>query len=257
MSYIVGKLVQFFIAPVNVVLFLLVISLLLRRRRPKWSTGFLVLGTLLLYTASCEWASYLLLRGLESQYPVVSSADVPNADAIVTLGGTVYSVKPPRVEAEEVTGSRLLRTARIFHAGKAPIVICSGGGKYKSTFGTMRTEAQDIREVLLSLQVPDSAIVLESRSLNTNENAKATAGILKERGIKKILLVTSAFHMPRAVAMFEREGFEVIAVPSDIRAAGLGIDLGLLLPSSEALRKTTLAINEYVGYYGYKLIGKL
>lgn len=257
MTYIVGKVVQFLIAPINIVLFLLVLALLFRRRAPKLSGWSLFLGVALLYVSANELTAFLLMRGLEHQYPVITSTDVPPAEAIVALGGTVYPIKFPRVEAEEISGSRMLRVSRLFHAGKAPVIVCSGGTLYKSSLGTERSEAEDIRDVLMSHQVPESALLLEKSSWNTNENAKATAKILREKGIKKIILVTSAFHMPRAVALFEREGFEVIAAPSDARAAGLGINLGIFLPSSEALRRTTLAINEYVGYYGYKLIGKL
>ncbi|MBX9652397.1 YdcF family protein [bacterium] len=257
MTYIVGKVVQFLIAPINIVLFLLVLALLCRRRAPKLSGWSLFLGVALLYVSANELTAFLFMRGLEHQYPVITSTDVPPAEAIVALGGTVYPIKYPRVEAEEISGSRMLRVSRLYHAGKAPVIVCSGGTLYKSSLGTERSEAEDIRDVLMSHQVPESALLLEKSSWNTNENAKATAKILREKGIKKIILVTSAFHMPRAVALFEREGFEVIAAPSDARAAGLGINLGIFLPSSEALRRTTLAINEYVGYYGYKLIGKL
>ena len=257
MTYFVGKVVQFFIAPINFVLIFLFLAYITRRRWPKGSGRWLAAGFLLLYVSSNDLVSHFLLRGLEQQYPIVKSSDVPEAEAIVVLGGTVYPIKLPRVEAEEISGARILRAARIYHAGKAPILVCSGGTLYQSSFKTERSEAEDIRDVLLAYQVPESAIIMEKSSWNTSENAKATAKILRDRGIKKILLVTSAFHTPRAVALFEREGFTVIAAPSDARAAGVRLDLGQIFPSAEALRRTTIAINEYVGYYGYRLIGKL
>lgn len=256
MLFYAGKAVQFLIAPLNIVIVLLLLALLLHRRKPRTGRVCLMTGIGILWAASAPLAAHLLLAGLESQYPILASEELPSADCIVLLGGTVYPVDAPRVEPEELSGSRVLMAARLYHAGKARRILCAGGVPYDTPAGR-RNEAQDMRDVLIDMRIPKSAIQLEEESRNTNENAIHAARILRDEDIRSILLVTSAFHMPRAMALFEREGLNVIAAPSDVRAAGTPWKPKNLLPSPEALKLTTWSLNEYVGFWGYRLLGKL
>lgn len=256
MLFVTGKVVQSLIAPLHVVIVLLVVAYLLRRRRSKASAGLLIVGIVLLWVASSPITSHYLIAGLERQYPIRTSEELPSAKTIVLLGGTVYPVEAPRTEPEELSGSRVLMAARLFHAGKAERILCTGGVPYDSPSGP-RNEAMDMKDVLIDMGVPETAIELEQESRNTNENAIYSARLLREEKIDSILLVTSAFHMPRAMALFEREGLKVTAAPSDVRAAGSPWKLRNLLPSAEALKLTTWSVNEYVGYWGYRLLGKL
>jgi uncharacterized SAM-binding protein YcdF (DUF218 family) len=108
---------------------------------------------------------------------------------------------------------------------------------------------------------------LESTSRNTYENGVNSHEILAKEGIKRILLVTSATHMPRAVRVFERQGLEVIPAPTDflvtraewqyLREAGPHTQLINLLPSAGNLELTTRALKEYIGIAVYKLRGWL
>jgi uncharacterized SAM-binding protein YcdF (DUF218 family) len=257
MLFYAGKFVQFLVSPLNLSIGLSLLALALGRRRPGARNLLVFAGVALLWGSSTNFAAYWLMRGLERQYPILPAAQFPSADAIVLLGGTVYPVEPPRVEAEEMSGSRAVRAARLFHAGKAPKILCAGGVPYEPSPGVVRNEAVDMRELLQDLGVPASAVVLEENSRNTAENAMYAARILKESGNSSVLLVTSAFHMPRAVALFEKEGLQVVPAPSDVRATGDPWRLARLLPTPEALKLTTLAVNEYVGYWGYRLLGRL
>jgi len=99
--------------------------------------------------------------------------------------------------------------------------------------------------------VPDSAMVLETESRNTTENARFTADILQERGIQRILLVTSALHMPRSVALFERQGLEVIPAATDHEVRPEPV-WRQWMPSTDALDGSGRAIKEIVG----KLVGR-
>lgn len=257
MLFYTGKIVQFFVSPLNLSIGLLLLALALGRRRPRAQALSICAGLVLLWGASTNFAAHWLMRGLERRYAVLPAPQCPSADAIVLLGGTVYPVEPPRVEAEEMSGSRAVRAVRLFHAGKAPKILCAGGVPYEPLPGVVRNEAVDMRELLQDLGVPPSAVMLEENSRNTRENALYAARILKESGDCSVLLVTSAFHMPRAVALFEREGLEVVPAPSDVRSTGDPWRLSRLLPTPEGLKLTTLAVNEYVGYWGYKLLGRL
>jgi uncharacterized SAM-binding protein YcdF (DUF218 family) len=115
--------------------------------------------------------------------------------------------------------------------------------------------------------VPREALLLEGRSRNTHENAVETLNILQARGVKRILLVTSAMHMPRAYRVFDGQSIEVLPAPTDYRVTDqdwgyyLQINPGVLLlnllPDTESLHLTTLAIKEYVGLATYWLQGWL
>jgi uncharacterized SAM-binding protein YcdF (DUF218 family) len=257
MLYLAGKVTQAIIAPMHVVFVLLIFGWLIRRRQPRASGIILFLAIALLYLSSAPWSSRLLLGTLEGKYPIRPSTELPEADAIVLLGGTTYPVQPPRVEAEEITGARVQRAARLYRAGKAPKIIVSGGVVYSSTEGLARTEADDMFDLLVMMGVPADAIVREAASRNTYENTGNTLGILEAMKCRQILLVTSAFHMPRAMALFRRSNLTIIPAPSDPRSGGKANQWRDFFPGPDALKLTTQAVNEIVGIGGYWLLGKL
>lgn len=103
-----------------------------------------------------------------------------------------------------------------------------------------------MREFLEDLGVPDSALLLETRSRTTRENAIYTAELLKQRGLQPVLLVTSALHMHRAKKLFESQGIEVETVPTDHEARPLSL-WQWVLPDAGALENSGRAIKEFVG----------
>jgi uncharacterized SAM-binding protein YcdF (DUF218 family) len=100
-------------------------------------------------------------------------------------------------------------------------------------------------------------MLLESRSRNTYENALFTARLLRERGWRRILLVTSASHMPRAVLLFRHQELQVVPASTDVQVVRRPFALVRLMPDVEALRKSTRAIKEYAGIAVYWLRGYL
>ncbi len=102
--------------------------------------------------------------------------------------------------------------------------------------------------VLADFGVPAQALLLEESSRNTGENAAFSAALLKARGIERILLVTSALHMPHAVALFAAQGLQVISAPTDFEASRAPPP-GVLawLPDAQALDASARAIKELVG----------
>lgn len=147
------------------------------------------------------------LRGLlENHYPIVPEASLPKADAIVVLGGATvfYWADNPDIKAEDLKHSRVATGARAWLAGRAPVIILTGG----------RGEAAGMAEVLPKLDVPRSALILEERAVDTGQNAFYTAAIARKHRFRRLLLVTSAIHMPRAMLLFRRAGLEdVVPVP--------------------------------------------
>jgi uncharacterized SAM-binding protein YcdF (DUF218 family) len=167
---------------------------------------------------------------------------------LVVLGG---GVSPPASDRTEIdlksTTDRVWYAARLFHAGKAPLVLLSGGGDPKRQ---AYSEARAMAVFLQDLGVPAQAIALEETSRNTRENAAFSAALLKARGIEHILLVTSALHMHRALALFKAQGLQVTPAPTDFEA-GREPPHGLLawLPDAGTLNGSALAMKELVGLW--------
>ena len=142
---------------------------------------------------------------------------------IVVLGGGTLSAQYPRQTVEvDQAGDRLIYAAQLYHQGKAEHLLLSGGRIDWISSGA--PPAEDMAALLEMLGVPPQALWLESESRNTYENARNARLFLEPLGIRRILLVTSASHMPRSVALFEKQGFEVIPAPADfsVTQAGLG-----------------------------------
>jgi uncharacterized SAM-binding protein YcdF (DUF218 family) len=151
---------------------------------------------------------------------------------------------------------RLLVAFRLYRAGKAPLVFCSGGNNPIGNQAGKTPEATRMAQLLDEWNIPATAIQIESGSINTRENAIRSYQILAPKGIKRILLVTSAMHMPRAAGTFRKAGFEVIAVPADFRTGwGESNMLEKLLPSANNLIASDAALHEWLGITIYRLRG--
>ncbi|MBI9043023.1 MAG: YdcF family protein, partial [Anaerolineaceae bacterium] len=153
---------------------------------------------LIILISGNRWFSMILVRSLEWQY--LPAVDLSLADCIVVLGGGTEPQAFPRSTVElNSAGDRVLYAADLFHQGKAPMLLLSGGSiSWMDT--SLSTPADEMAEIMKRLSVPDDVILLEEKSLNTYENALYSKEILMEKGIGKIILVTSAMHMPRSVA---------------------------------------------------------
>jgi uncharacterized SAM-binding protein YcdF (DUF218 family) len=263
MFLFLSKLLPLFVYPVGMASLLLVVALFLSKR-PRIQKLCIGLALALLLIFSNEWVAHRLVSTLEWRY--LPQGEVPQAEAIVLLGGGTRPHLPPRPISEmNEAGDRLVYAAHLYHEGKAPFIVVSGG--FIEFYGSTVPEADAMQELLMLLGVPDDAIVREDRSRNTYENALYVREIADERDFNKILLVTSGLHMPRSVAIFEHQGFEVIPMPTDFlatwgvegRTVELGADGWLLkiIPNSERLDMSSRALREYIGLVVYRLRGWL
>jgi uncharacterized SAM-binding protein YcdF (DUF218 family) len=189
-----------------------------------------------------------MLSKIENQFPLRKISSLPLADAIVVLGGTVSNSLPPRAEPEEAFGGRLAATARIYHQHKAPLVIVSGGNPYLAPQNTKRSESTDMKEFLVSLLVPEGNIIEENRSRNTQENFIYTLSVLEQRKIKQIILVTSASHMPRAMAWFNRARLQITPFPTDLHFTDPW-DIEDLIPSWGSMENLSRFTKEILGVW--------
>lgn len=187
-------------------------AVLLLLRRVRLGAGVAVLAIAWTGALSIPVVSDWVRERIERQYPPVDEATLPTADAIVVLGGAMhfYWLERENVTAYDLENSRLAAGARAWLAGRAPVIVLSGGGK---NGGDAASEARLMANAIQRLGVPADALVLESRSRNTRDNARYTADLAQRHGFHRILLVTSSLHMPRALVEFGKEGVDVVPVP--------------------------------------------
>lgn len=241
--YVLSKLVAALISPLGTALALMALALWAIWRGHRRVAGWTLLiawGWLYLWST---WGASLWLRGqIEADHPYVPPAQQQQAPVAVVLGGGIESPKhadtPPNLER---AADRYWYAARLYHAGKAPVLLLSGGGQ-----NTALTEAQSMAMFLQDLGVPLSAMVLEGRSLNTRQNAEEAARWLRAHGVDRILLVTSALHMPRAVRLFEQQGLQVIAAAADHEEGHYPL-WRRWWPEAEALEGSARAMKEWLG----------
>ncbi|MEP5567619.1 MAG: YdcF family protein [Halioglobus sp.] len=213
-----------------------------------------LLGVSIVWLYACSTALFadLLMASLENDFRPKAMSVVPKADAIVVLGGAARDTHWSSMADLNAAADRITHAVSLYKAKKAPLVLVSGG----STTGS-RPEAEQLRDYLVLMGLPDRALLLERQSLDTQQNAQYSAVVLQAREVQKILLVTSAFHMSRAVPLFERQGFEVIPAPTDYqRLVGKPL-VPRWLPTADDLGRSTAAIKEYVGFIYYRAQGWL
>lgn len=263
MLLFISKLLPPLIYPLGLSCVLLGVALFSWRRWPRVAQAAIALGLTVLLISSSPWTALWLVSSLEQRH--IPVGPLPQVEAIVVLGGGTKPALPPRpgVDVAEA-GDRILYGAQLYRAGKAPWLVLSGGRA--SWMGGGRSEAADMAEMAIALGVPASAILQDTDSLNTYHNAVNVQRILAEKGLQHILLVTSAMHMPRALLIFQRQGLDPIAAPTDFlytdadRVLWRTEPQALLLnclPDAEALARTTRALKEYVGIAVYRGLGWL
>jgi len=255
MDLFIFKIIQRCMTPLSICLFGTILTGLVVYWKRKVAIGLMILCMGILWFASMPAMSWYVWRAMEGEFPPVPVAQAPEADAIVVLGGCIGIKEPPRVEVDLVnTSDRVLHAFRLYCAGKAPIIIATGG--VKPWLGTKTPESDGIYALLEEWGVPPSAIVREQGSLNTYENAIHTQKLMERLGLKKVLLVTSALHMKRALATFRGAGIDAIPSPTDYGALNSKKFTVLdFLPDSESLAGITQAYKEYLGFLVYRWRG--
>jgi uncharacterized SAM-binding protein YcdF (DUF218 family) len=263
MSLFLSKLLPLiFLYPLGIASLLLIITLIMMWQKSRWSAVPVALALATVLLSSNAWTTNQIIKSLEWQN--IPAGDLPTAEAIILLGGATRSQSYPRpgVDLSE-RGDRVIYAAQLYKRGKAPFIITSGGRIGWRDDGA--PESSDMAKVLTQdLGVPITAIIEEPNSLNTYENAVNVQKIMVDRQIKKVLLVTSAFHMPRSLRIFRKLKMDVIPAPSDYLASQLALDEPhrtweaatlSAIPDSERLEHFTTALKEYIGTWIYTVKG--
>ncbi len=242
-----------FIQPINLLLLLAFLGLLGQSWRPRAGRALALIAVGALLFINFAPVGPLLLRPLEMRFPV-PPADMPAPYGIIVLGGAIDDEQTKRhgeVDLQE-GASRLTEAALLARRYPDARVFYTGG----SGFGPS-DEAEEARDLLVGLGVPRERIGLETRSANTDENARFSAAILKPQPGQVWLVVTSAFHMPRSMGLFRKAGFDAVAYPVDFRTFGDERDWRLQLFRLSGLSTFDLATHEWTGLLAYYLAGKI
>lgn len=242
------------VVPLNLCATLLLLALLffiIRWRKLALSTAFFGV----FWVAIWSTPAFNILAGsyLEQRYPYVAPADLPQSDAIVVLGGHTAQNRSNWFVPDSANriSSRVRMAANIYHANRAPIIVLSGAALDGGV-----SEAQMMTQTLMQFDVPKSATLQEERSLTTETNGHYSAELLREHHLHNVLLVTSALHMPRSMAVFKKQGVNVIPAPAPPQiVAPDDASFSLWMPSMHTLQSSRSIIKEYLGMTMYWIRG--
>ena len=245
MEWLITNAIAAWLLPPGFVFVMLLAALVLARRRPWLARSLAAFAFIALYALSTHYVAGRLRHGLEPA-PRDPLSD-KNGEAIVILGGGTY-VNAPEYGADTPSTETLARLrygARLYRALKKPVLVTGG-----TVLGSI-PEAVAMKGVLESeFQAPVQWV--EQNSRNTMENARLSKEMLKSAGIRRIYLVTHAWHMPRAQLAFRHLGFEVIPAGTDY-ATRYQLTLLDFLPSASALHDSSLVFHEVIGIGWYHL----
>ncbi|MGJ8454101.1 YdcF family protein [Pseudothermotoga sp. U03pept] len=243
------KIAEGFVLPPGVFVTLFLVAALFAVKRQKKLSFVSFILAFVFYFLSTGIGVLFLLNPIEK---ISISCDQEVADAVVVLGGGVVKT-PYGYELSLHTASRLLKGLEMAKLRNLPLIIT--GGKIPQTDRV--PEAEVMKEKALKLGFDDKDIIVESTARTTYENALRTLEIIREHGFEKVLLVTSAIHMKRAIYSFKSVGVQVIPCPSNYlydHAEFKWIDF---VPNRDALDANLAAIHEIFGIIWYKLIDLL
>jgi uncharacterized SAM-binding protein YcdF (DUF218 family) len=241
MPILLEKVFTVLIMPVNLSLALgLTAAILFRFGRQRVAGVMLALSLALLWVFSTPVIAQTILASLESQIAITTRPQ--QADVAILLGGGSDNV------------GRALHASRLLRAGRVRFILISAGNV--PWYEAREPEAQSIAQLLKEWGIPDDVLILESQSRNTFENAQRSKSIWDAHGFKSGLLVTSAIHMPRALAVFRQAGFDVEPAPSNFYGGPTFEESVLaILPSAAALQSSSVALKEWLGLFIYRVRG--
>jgi uncharacterized SAM-binding protein YcdF (DUF218 family) len=258
MSFYLAKIVWLVATPSNLFTLALLTGLVLTaaglaragRRLVIFGGGALLVGGL-------SPLANVVLGPLESRFPEWNSGLGQAPHGIVILGGAVDADVSSRrghpLELNEA-GDRILALIELARRFPDARLVSSGGAG--TLIGSAATEADEIKKKIARYGVDPARVIVENRSRTTAENATETRALVGPKPGERWLIVTSAWHMPRAIGVFRRAGFEAEAYPVDYRTSGPDSVLRPFGEASSGLRRLDISTREWVGLIGYRLAGR-
>jgi len=234
------KFLPILFMPLGLSLALIGIGLLRRRR------AAILAGLLVVFLASLPAVSDSLCFLLESRYRHLPVAQCPAADVVVPLNGFAGVKKryPGKIQWYAAAG-RFEAAVQLVRMQKAPILLFTGARPLLEDWHPEMDEL--LRQAAIEHGVPANAVRFTRPSATTSEEAGAVADYLRRNGGRRVILVTSAIHMPRAALLFRRAGIAFVPFPVDYQSDGWQWKWANLLPSSQALAHTDQGLHELYG----------
>ena len=258
MFFIASKMFWMLASPVNLLLDGMLAGVILCYTRYAWiGRGLALAATLILLAITTLPLAGALLAPLENRFPQ-PSADLPPPNGIVVLGGAISDpLSAARGQAIFGEGGERITEAVILakRFPQARIIYTSGTN---SVVGGTSGEAARARDLMVAMGVARDRVTIEDKARNTEENATFSAAIVHPDASQRWLVVTSAFHMPRAMGVFEKAGFHPIAYPVSFYTTGLGFeDFRPTLNPLGNLKTFSLAAHEWIGLAAYWASGRI
>lgn len=247
MLLLLNKLLPLLILPFGVVCGLVLLAAWRKQRWPAW----VALGVL--YVSSIPFVGDRLMGWLETRYPLIPLAQVERADAIVVLGGIMGP--PPARDGQPNWSEAVERfeaALALLQAGRANQVVFSGARVPWED--KLTTEGHELKRRAIARGVPADRIVVGPVVDNTAAEARAAAGLMRAKSWRRVIVVTTGWHMPRAALQFRRAGVEAVYFPVDLRA-DLSSPLTVIdfVPTAGAWQMTETALRECYGWMFYWL----
>ena len=240
------KVVALLIMPVGFLWLLLLAGSAFAFWRRRWRAGAALLAVALLYGAAGSiYLGAALMAGLEARVPRVDVAAQAPFDAVFVLGGG--SDEDPLGQPElGVSGDRIAQAARLWHAGKARLLVTSGFGR--DGVNGLQNEGEANRTLWLALGVPERAIlVVKEPCWVTGEEIAAYRRLQERFGWKRMALVSSAWHLPRALRLAARAGLVVTPVGADWKGRRHPFQVRSLVPQPDGFLNVQRACWEHLG----------
>lgn len=253
--FVLSKLLNILTQPLVWVVALLLLGLLLQARWRRTGLGLLWTALLVLLLQGWEPLPDALLRRLEAQHPAPAQPDLSQYAGVIVLGGSTESSYVWEGHAQPALNNRAERlTAALPLLQRAPQLMLLYTGGEGELLAQGPSEAERGRRFYAQQGLPSQRLLLETRSRNTHENAVFSAALPGVDKTRPWLLITSAWHMPRALGTFKKVGWNVTPWPTDYRT-------GLATPwhqysLSQGAAKWQLALHELLGLVAYRLSGR-
>ena len=253
MFFILSKTIDILLLPYTWIIVCALFAVFLKHKRKKQiASAFLLL--LLIVPSNTPLVNYLLKKWEIAPKPI---EPIPNkCTAIILTGITQLDKKPYDRVYFQKGADRVTQAIMLYRKGKIKNFIITGGSGKLLTEG--RAEANALKSFLMDCQIPDSIIITEERAKNTYENALFTKDILEERkGLgTNYILITSAFHMRRSLACFEKAGIHCIPFPVDFYSFDeIDNPLEYVIPEASPLSSFSMLTREVFGYFIYRILG--
>jgi uncharacterized SAM-binding protein YcdF (DUF218 family) len=254
--FVLSKTLGILLLPTDFLIFVGIAGvILLATRWAPLGRRLMVASLLLLALCGFSPLGNWLLYPLESRFPVWdASRGAP--DGIVVLGGSIDADISAAHGVAVVHGAadRIVAAAALARRYPNARLIFTGGSS--NLISNDPREADYAAQVFERLGVPGEQLTMERRSRNTEENAEFTKAIAAPKNGERWLLVTSAYHMPRSVALFRKAGFAVEPYPVDWRVGNRADLLRFSAFALDGLQRTGIAVHEWIGLLAYRLTGK-